>query len=167
MESVRIVVYIFLGIILILLIILTIGLFLPKKRILTKRTVFDAPVEKVYNIVTNNLDWKYRTSLDDLKIIESNNGVDIWDETSNGYTIRFKTMEKKPCKFYSFEMESNHFTGYWFAEFETVEKGKMRFSATESIEYKNPFIRTLAYIFMNLDQFMETYQSDLRTKLKE
>ncbi len=167
MESMRIVIYFFLGIILLLLTILTIGLFLPKKRVLAKQTVFDAPVEKVYSIVTNNLDWKYRTSLDDLKIIESNNGVEIWDETSNGYTIRFKTMEKKPCKFYSFGMESKHFTGYWFAEFETVEEEKTRFSATEVIEYKNPFIRALAYILMNLDKFMETYQSELRNKLKE
>lgn len=108
----KIIIYIFSGIILIPLIILTIGLFLPKKRILTKQTVFDASVEKVYNIVTNNHDWKYRTSLDDLKIIESNNGVEIWDETSNRYTIRFKTMDKKPYKFYSFEMEGKHFTGY-------------------------------------------------------
>jgi len=163
----RIAIYIFLGIILILLIILIVGIFLPKKRILTKQTVFDAPIEKVYNTVTNNHDWQYRTSLEKLKILESNNGFEIWEETSKGYTIRFKTREKKPYALYSFEMESKQFAGYWFAEFETVEKGKTRFSATESIEYKNPFIRTLAYTFMNLDGLMETYQNDLRKKLIE
>ena len=162
----KIAIYILLGIILILLIFLTIGLFLPKKRTLTKQTIFDAPIEKVYNVVINNHDWEYRTSLDDLKIIESNNGFEIWDETSNGYTIRFKTKEKKPYAFYSFEMESKQFNGYWFAEFETVEDSQTLFSATESIEYKNPLIRTLAYTFMNLDKYMETYQNELRKKLK-
>ncbi len=155
------------GVVLILLIVLIIGLFLPQKRILTKQTVFNAPIEKVYNTVINNYDWEYRTSLEKLEIIESNNGHEVWEETSNGYTIKFKTIEKKPYSFYSFEMESKQFTGYWFAEFEAVEKGKTRFSATESIEYKNPFIRTFAYTFMNLDKFMEIYQNDLRKKLKE
>lgn len=161
------VIYIFLGIILILLIILIIGLFLPKKRILTKQTVFNAPIEKVYNIVINNNDWQYRTSLDDLKVIESNNGIEVWDEISNGYTVRFKTKEKKPYSFYSFEMKSKQFIGNWSAEFEAIGQGKTRFIATESIEYKNPFIRTLAYFFINLESFMETYQNELREKLKK
>lgn len=161
------VMYILGSVILILLIILIVGLFLPKKRILTKQTVFNAPIEKVYNIVTNNSVWQYRTSLDDLKIIESNNGIEVWDEVSDGYTIRFKTKEKRPYSFYSFEMNSKHFNGYWSAEFETIEQVKTRFTATESIEYKNLFIRTLAYFFMNLGEFMENYQNELREELKK
>jgi hypothetical protein len=161
----KVTLYILLGIIFTLLIILIIGLLLPNKRTLTKQTIYDASIEKVYSVVTNNHNWKYRTSLDNLIIIETNGDFEIWDEISAGNTIRFKTKEKKPYSFYSFEMENKLFKGYWFAEFEKIENGKTLFSTTESIEYKNPFIRVLAYIFMNLDKYMETYQEELRIKL--
>ena len=143
-----------------------VGLFLPQKRIMTKQTVFDASIETVYNTVINNRDWKYRTSLDDLKIIVTNNDFEIWDEVSGGITIRFKTKEKRPFTFYSFELDCKFFRGEWFAEFETVETGKTRFMATETIEYKNPFIRVIGYAFMDLGKFMEIYQNELRNKLE-
>ena len=71
----KVVIYILLGIILLLLIILIIGLFLPKTRTLKKETVYNAPIDLVYNTVTNNQDWKYRKSLDDLRIIEINDDI--------------------------------------------------------------------------------------------
>ena len=163
----KVMIYILLIIFSLLLIILIIGLFLPQKRVTKKETIYDAPTEKVYNIVTNNQDWKYRKSLDDLRILETNNNIEIWEEISGGNVIRFKTKEKRPFTFYSFEMDSKLFKGDWFAEFESVESGKTRFVATESIEYKNPFIRTIGYLFMNLDKYMEIYQSELRDKIKK
>ena len=166
-EDMKILLYILFGIIFTLLLILIIGLLLPAKRILTKKIIYDVPIEKVYSVVTNNNDWKYRTSLDNLIIVEANGDFEIWEEVSAGNIIRFKTKEKKPYSFYSFEMENKLFKGYWFAEFEKIENEKTLFSATESIEYKNPFIRVLAYIFINLDKYMETYQEELRIKLKE
>ena len=123
-------IYILLGIVCILLVILIIGLLLPKTRTLTKQTVYGVSAEKVYNTVTNNQDWKYRTSLNDLKIIQTNGDMEVWEETSGGNTIRFRTKEKKPYTFYSFEMESKLVKGYWYAEFKEVEKNKTFFSAT-------------------------------------
>ena len=157
--------YIVLVIVLVLLAILIVGLLLPKKRILTRQTVFDASIETVYNTVTNNREWTYRASLDDLRIIETDGDFEIWDEVSDGITIRFKTKEKRPFTYYSFEMDSKFFQGEWFAEFETVESGKTLFKATESIEYKNPFLRVIGYTFVNLGKFMETYQTELRNEL--
>ena len=159
-------VYILLGIMFLLLIIVIIGLFLPKTRTLSKETIYNASIETVYNTVTNNQDWKYRKSLDDLRIIETNGNMETWEEVSAGNIIRFKTKEKKPFTFYSFDMDSKLFKGYWYAEFESVGNGETRFTATESIEYKNPFIRTIGYAFMNLDKYMETYQQELKEKIE-
>ena len=163
----KIIICILLAIILVLLVVLIIGLCLPKTRRLTKETVYDAPVEVVYSVVVNNHDWKYRTSIDDLKIIETDGDFEVWDEISDRHTIRFKTKEKKPYSFYAFEMEGKLFTGYWQGRFETVEDTRTCFTATESIEYKNSFGRVLGYMFMNLDKLMETYQNDLRNKLNK
>lgn len=162
----KIILYILLAIIVVVLLIVVIGLILPKTRTLTKQTIYNASVEKVYNMVTNNVDWKYRTSLDDLVIVETNGDIEVWDEITGGNIIRFKTCEKKPYSFYSFDMEGKLFKGYWFAEFKSADNGGTLFIATESIEYKNPFIRTLAYLFMDLDKFMEAYQQELRIKIE-
>jgi len=161
----KVVIYILLAIILVFMVLLIIGLCLPKTIILTKETIFCASVEEVYSVVVNNHDWKWRTSIDDLIILETDDNFEMWEEISGGITIRFKTKERKPYSFYSFEMESKLFTGYWQAEFETVKNAGTRFIATEFIEYKNPLIRVLAFIFMNLDKYMETYKNDLRKKL--
>ena len=163
----KVMVYILLGIVFFLLVIFIIGLFLPKIRILKKETIYNAPLETVYNTVINNQDWKYRKSLDDLKIIETNGDIEIWEETSGGIVIQFKTKKKNPSTFYSFEMDNKLFNGDWHAELESVEIGKTRFVATESIKYKNPFIRTIGYVLMNLDKYMETYQNELRNKVEK
>ena len=162
----KVMIYILSGIIFLLLIILIIGLFLPKTRTLKKEMIYNASIETVYHIVTNNQDWKYRKSLDDLRIIETSDNHEMWEEVSGGNVIRFKTKEKRPFTLYSFEMDSKLFKGNWFAEFESVESGKTRVTATESIEYKNLFIRTIGYAFMNLDKYMETYQNELKNKIE-
>lgn len=163
----KVMIYTLLGIVSALLIILIIGLFLPKTRTKTKETVYNAPIEMVYNVVTNNQDWKYRKSLDDLIIIETTDNFETWEEVSEGNTIRFKTKEKKPFTFYSFGMDSKLFRGEWFAEFESVENEKTRFTATELIEYKNLFARVIGYVFMDLEKYMEIYQNELRNKIEK
>ncbi|WP_256824624.1 SRPBCC family protein [Porphyromonas gingivalis] len=66
----------------------------------------NAPVDAVFAIVTNNQEWHYRSSLDDLEIICTQGDIEEWEETANSVTIRFKTLEKRPHSFYSFEMDS-------------------------------------------------------------
>ena len=108
----------------------------------------NAPVDVVFAIVTNNQEWHYRSSLDDLEIIRTQGNIEEWEETTNGVTIRFKTLEKRPHSFYSFEMDSRMFTGEWQATFEPIEGGKTLFTATETMEYKNPFYRLVGYAFL-------------------
>ena len=165
-KNMRVMIYILLGILFVLLIIFVVGLFLPKTRTLTKQTIYTASIETVYNTVIDNREWTYRTSIDDLRIIETNGDFEIWNEISGGNTIQFRTKEKRPFTFYSFEMDCKLFRGEWFAEFESVENGKTRFTATESIEYKNPFIRVIGYAFMNLGKYMEIFQNELRNKVE-
>ena len=48
------------------ILIYVIGYFLPETPKLTKETVYSANAEKVYNVITDNQNWPYRTSLDNL-----------------------------------------------------------------------------------------------------
>lgn len=148
------------------ILILLIGLLLPKERIVSRKGHFNASPEELYNMVTNNQDWQYRRSLKNLTILSEHNGLETWDETSkNGTVIRFQTKEKRPYSFYSFEMRSNIFTGYWTGHFQPDEQGKTIFTATEYIRIRNPFIKTLSYLFFNIGKLMDEYQNDLRERV--
>lgn len=153
------------SLLLLVLVVVLIGTLLPRTRTETKQCILNAPVDVVFAIVTNNQEWHYRSSLDDLDIIRTQGDIEEWEETANGVTIRFKTLEKRPHSFYSFEMDSKMFAGEWQATFEPMEGGKTLFTATEKIEYKNLFYRLVGYVFMDLNKFMTTYQEELRIRL--
>ena len=148
------------------LVVVLIGTLLPRTRTETKQCILNAPIDVVFATVTNNQEWHYRSSLDALEIIRTQGGIEEWEETANGVTIRFKTLEKRPHSFYSFEMDSKMFTGEWLATFEPIEGGKTLFSATEKIEYKNLFYRLVGYVFMDLNKFMTTYQEELTARIE-
>ena len=88
------------------LVVVLIGILLPRTRTETKQCILNAPVDAVFAIVTNNQEWHYRSSLDDLEIIRTQGDLEEWEETTHGVTIRFKTLEKRPHSFYSFEINS-------------------------------------------------------------
>lgn len=154
------------GLLLLVLVVVLMGTLLPRIRTETKQCILNAPVDAVFAIVTNNQEWQYRSSLDDLEIIRTQGNIEEWEETTNGVTIRFRTLEKRPHSFYSFEMDSRMFTGEWQATFELVEGGKTLFTATEKIEYKNLFYRLVGYAFMDLNKFMTTYQEELTARIQ-
>ena len=134
-----------------------IGYFLPETRKLTKETVYSANAEKIYNIITDNQNWQYRTSLDNLEILSRDGENEVWQETR----------EKRPFEYYAFDMSSQFFTGEWHATLTPIDEEQTRFEATESLTFPNPFIRVLSYLFMDLEKFMQTYEDELRKKLEK
>lgn len=156
------------GIIALILIVFIIGCLLPAERVITLQSTFDTSPETLYSIVTNNDEWKYRSNLKNLTIIERNNGYEVWkEESADGSIIRFQTKEKTPYTFYSFEMESNMFSGSWSASFKETEHGGTLFTATENIRIKNVFIKTLSYLFFDIEKMMLLYEQDLKNKLSD
>ncbi len=161
------VLYILIGLAGIVFLIYLTGLLLPAERVVSRQAVFNVAPETLFRIVTDNTDWQYRRSLKDLVILESDKGMEVWDEISHdGTVIHFRTKEKRPNSFYSFDMQSNLFTGHWTGEFEPQANNKTLFTATEHIRVKNPFIKTLSYLFFNIGKLMDTYINDLHTKVE-
>lgn len=161
-------IYIITGLIVLICLIGIIGLILPKERIESRQSVINKSPEIVYNIVINNDDYSYRSDLKKINILNRNGDMEEWEEISkNGNTIIFRTKEKNPYSFYSFDMNCKMFRGYWTAEFKETDQNRTLFIATEYIRIKNPFIKTLSYLFFNIGKFMETYQKDLKTKCED
>lgn len=162
-----ILIYILVSLVALVLLIGIVGLILPKERSLTKQVVYNAPVKQVFEVVTNNKDWKHRRDLKDLKITSEKDGLEVWEETSkDGSIIKFETSRKEPYNYYSFSMKSNIMYGHWEATFEEISTNKTLFTATEHITIQNPFIRTLSYLFFDINKLMQNYQDDIKHKLE-
>lgn len=163
------IVFYILGVIVFVIIAIVVtGFILPNERIVSHQSVFNVSPDVLYKVIVDNHDWKYRSNLKDLIIVEQSADMEVWDEISqDGSVIRFRTKDKIPYSFYSFYMEAKLFTGYWTGEFLEKEDGRTKFIATEYIRVKNPFIKTLSYLFFDVKKFMEIYQEDLRGKINE
>lgn len=138
----------------------------PSGQTHTLQTVFQAPPETVFAVVSNNRDWHYRTLLDDLRILQTDDrGWEVWEERSQGRTIRFTTQAKQPPSFYAFTMQGEGFSGRWQARFEALPGGRTRFTATEHMVFDGAFMRLMGWCCVDLAGYMRTYQEDVRRKL--
>jgi hypothetical protein len=146
-----------------------IGSLLPKDRIEWREVKFSSSPKMVYEVVTNNGDFSYRTDLSDLQIIENNGEFQTWKEISKkGQSITFRSTKKEPYSRYEFEIvEASGFKGYCVGEFAKTDANGTNFISTEHVVVENPFIRLLSYLFFDLGEYMESYQKDLASKLNE
>lgn len=161
-----IIIYIVSIIIGLIAILFIVGLLLPKERVVICESVYNVSPETVYNIVVDNDNWSYRTELKSLEIVERNGDKEVWIErTKDGGVTTFRTMDKKPYSFYSFSMDNKLFTGYWTADFIEKDGDKTLFIATEHISVKNPFVKTISYVFFDIKKLMEQYQENLRSRI--
>jgi len=169
MVKMKIMGYILLIIIGLLFLIAIIGFILPSKRSATLETVYKSSPEKVYNTLINNQDYNYRSDLKEIVILEKKGEIETWEEIAkNGIRIRFKTILKEPYSRYEFDIiEGNGFTGHWAAKLEETEDGGTLYTSTETVKIKNPFIKVMSYLFMDLTKFMESFQEDLRKKVDQ
>lgn len=133
-------------------------------RISTITAVFKSGVKTVWDVVTDNYDYEWRSDLKNIKISEGKN--QFLEYTKDGFSTRFIT-KKTPYKIYEFDMENKNMKGHWTGIFSELENGGTEIEFTEKIYIKNPILQLLSYVFMNLHKTQQTYVKDLRKKLGE
>lgn len=126
--------------------------------------VFDADVQTVWEIVTNNEDVDWRSDLDRIEILS---GVQFAEYTKNGHSTVFTITSKIPCERYEFDMANKQFTGHWIGLFSETESGKAHIDFTEELLLPDSLTEFLSYFFMNLKKQQKRYVRDLRIKLNE
>lgn len=165
----NILLYVFVSLFCLVLIMLLIGTVLPDERTETRSIIYAASPREVYNVLTNNSNYSYRSDLQKVIILEKCGDMEIWDEVArNGNIIRFKTVKKVPYSLYEFEIiQASGFTGHWIGELMETETGGTLFTSTEVIRMKNPLLKVASRLFFDIGKFMETYQNDLKKKLEK
>lgn len=154
-----------LSIVALVALVFVIGLFIPKQKEYLKTTDLKSSPESVFQIVTdfeNQTLW--RNDVQEIKVIDQN----TWTEVpKKGTPITFRTKQKIQNQLFEIEIiEPKSFQGYWVGAFEQIPTGtKVVFKEVVVIE--NPFFRVMSTIFVDLDQTMEVYMSNLKAKLGE
>lgn len=126
---------------------------------------YKADVKTVWDIVTDNTNYTWRSDLDRIEILED--GKSFVEYTKQGYQTRFAITCKEPYERYAFDMENDNFTGHWTGLFSSTPSGGTQIVFTEELQIKNAFVELLSYIAMPLKTIQNIYAADLRKALGE
>ena len=138
---------------------------MKKARIVEVTAYFNSNISSVWNVVTNNSDYKWRSDIEKIEL--SNDKKEFIEYAHNGYSTKFIITKKNEHKEYEFNMENKLFTGFWTGHFSETETGGTKIVLKENIYIKNPIIKVLSYFVMDLKKFQNIYISDLKKKLGE
>ena len=98
------------------------------------------PIEEVWNKITNLHDFSWRSDLQNVKIIDENNFVEI---SKNGIETHFEVTDFLKYKCWAFKIENENIVGTWVGKFYS-HGNKTTLDFTEDIVSKNftfkPFI---------------------------
>ncbi|PIH03467.1 hypothetical protein [Clostridium combesii] len=122
-------------------------------------------IKSVWNVVTNNNDYKWRSDIEKIEII--NDGKEFIEYTSSGIATKFFITKKEEYSQYKFSMRNKMFAGFWTGHFSETKNGGTKIVFVENIFIKNPIIKILSYFFMDLKKMQNTYILDLKKKLGE
>lgn len=122
---------------------------------------FPVSVEEVWNIVTSNENYLWRSDLSRIEVIDS--GKTFIEYTKDNYSTRFMITVFEPYKRYEFDMENSNMKGHWTGMF-SYENGKTTISFTEEVNAKKFFMKPFVKMYLKKQQ--ETYVKDLEKEIE-
>jgi len=123
---------------------------------------FECDIEKVWDIITNNNEYSWRSDIDRIEIVDDNNFIEY---TKDNFPTNFKITKKDNLKRYEFDIENKNIRGHWIGIFFKKENGETQIDFTEEIEVNNVIMRLLAKSYLKRQQ--ERYIEDLRKIIKK
>lgn len=129
----------------------------------TITATFKSDVKAVWNVVTDNTTYAWRSDLS--KIVCTEDGKSFTEYAKNGFSTLFTITYKVPFERYEFDMENKNMTGHWIGIFTETPDGGTQIDFTEEVEAGNPIMKLLAGIYLKKQQ--HTYVNDLRRELGE
>lgn len=137
---------------------------MSKGRIAEITAYFRSDVKSVWSVVTNNADYKWRSDIERIEII---NDKEFNEYLANGNITKFTITEKQEYSEYGFNMENKMFNGIWKGYFYKTGTGGTKIIFREEIFIKNPVVKILSYFLMDIKKIQDTYVRDLKIKLGE
>ena len=117
---------------------------------------FPCDCKTVWDIVTDNKNYEWRSDLSKIEMIDENR----FDEyTKTGFVTHFQITAKEPYREYRFDIENQNMSGRWSGMFESRDGGT-QITFTEEVRVKNPIMNLFVKGYLKKQQ--AKYIADLR-----
>ncbi|GAA0077641.1 SRPBCC family protein [Clostridium sp. CTA-5] len=128
----------------------------------TITATFKADIRKVWEVVTNNNKYEWRS---DLSRIDISVDVNSFTEyTKDNFPTKFTITLKKPYQRYEFDMINKNMKGHWTGVFTPIDNGtKIEF--TEEVLVNNIIMNLFVGLYLKKQQSL--YIADLKKELRE
>ncbi len=117
---------------------------------------FNCDIEKLWNIITNNTNYSWRSDLSKIEIVDDKHFIEY---TKNNYPTYFTITSKVNLKEYKFNIKNTNIKGKWIGIFKKLDNGKVLLDFTEEIETNNLVMKLLAKPYLKSQQ--KRYINDL------
>lgn len=123
---------------------------------------FNCDIEKLWNIITDNTKYTWRSDLSKIEIIDDKHFIEY---SKNNFPTYFTITSKISLKEYKFDIENSNIKGKWIGIFEELDNGNVQLDFTEEIETNNIIIKLLAKPYLKSQQ--KRYMNDLEKELNQ
>ena len=123
---------------------------------------FNCDIEKLWNIITDNTNYNWRSDLSKIEIIDDKHFIEY---AKNNYSTYFTITSKENLKEYKFDIENTNIKGKWTGIFKKLSNGNIELDFTEEIETNNIIMKLLAKPYLKTQQ--KRYIKDLEKELNK
>ena len=123
---------------------------------------FSCNRNKLWDVITDNSNYKWRTDLSKIEIIDETHFVEY---TTNNFPTYFTITAKEKLKEYKFDLENANLKGKWSGIFNELPNGNIELDFTEEIEVNSLIMKLLAK--PNLKSQQKRYMKDLEKELNK
>lgn len=123
---------------------------------------FNYDIKKVWNIVTDNNNYSWRSDLSKIEIV---NNQEFIEYDKNNFPTHFTITKKDYLKEYRFTIKNTNIEGTWIGIFKELPNNKVEIDFTEKIETHNLLMKLLAKPY--LKSMQKRYIKDLEKELNK
>ena len=123
---------------------------------------FSCDKNKLWNIIIDNSNYKWRTDLSKIEIIDETHFVEY---TINNFPTYFTITAKEKLKEYKFDLENANLKGKWIGIFKELTNGNIELDFTEEIEVNSLIMKLLAKSYLKSQQ--KRYMKNLERELNK
>lgn len=123
---------------------------------------FNCNIEKLWNIITDNTKYVWRSDLSKIEIIDNKHFIEY---TKNNFPTYFTITTKEEFKEYKFDIENANIKGKWIGLFKELTNGNVELDFTEEIETNNFIMKLLSKPY--LKSMQKRYMRDLEKEVNE
>jgi len=123
---------------------------------------FNCDIEKIWNIVTNNSNYFWRSDLSKIEITDDKHFIEY---TKKNYPTYFTITLMEEFKEYRFDLENTNIKGKWIGIFRKLSNGNVELDFTEEIETNNIIMKMFAKPYLRSQQ--KRYFKDLEKEINK